>query len=253
VDDSSKKNGGTAFGGEATAAWRSRRASRWTPRQVFDKDENNDEFDHGEDVAAWRRRKGQGEGRVGGGEGALPADEGGVLLDGRLAPPPLAIMTINKGGAQNQSYQKMGWGVWGDNDTTTNSTTADVVEWDGWCRWDFPLFTLVRALALNSPYFVVGIVAYDSHERRNFCSPVNQIFHEVPMAASTIQSSVSNDFLCVRFDHRLSHLYAFIAKLSILASFFQIILTLAAIFLGWQHVDSLCGKVLGVREIKIIK
>ncbi len=35
-----------------------------------------------------------------------------------------------------------------------------------------------------------------------------------------------------RYDHWLSHLYAFIAKLSILVSFFQIILTLAAIFLG---------------------
>jgi hypothetical protein len=47
--------------------------------------------------ATQRTRKRQGEGRVSGGEGALPSEDGGVLLDGRLAPPPIAIMTINKG------------------------------------------------------------------------------------------------------------------------------------------------------------
>jgi hypothetical protein len=41
--------------------------------------------------------KRQGEGRGGGGEGALTSEDGGVLLDGCLAPHPLAIMTINKG------------------------------------------------------------------------------------------------------------------------------------------------------------
>ncbi len=51
--------------------------------------------------ATQRRRKRQGKGRGGGGEGALPAEKGGVLLDGRLALPPLAIMTINNGGALN--------------------------------------------------------------------------------------------------------------------------------------------------------
>ncbi len=38
---------------------------------------------------------GQRKGGRGGGD--LPSEVGGVLLDGRLAPPPLAIMTINKG------------------------------------------------------------------------------------------------------------------------------------------------------------
>jgi hypothetical protein len=38
-----------------------------------------------------------------GGEGPLPAEESSVLLDGCLAPPPLAIMTISKGGALNQN------------------------------------------------------------------------------------------------------------------------------------------------------
>jgi hypothetical protein len=90
----------------------------------------------------------------------------------------------------------------------------------------------VWALALNGPYFVVDIVACDSHERRNFCSPINQIFHKAPMESSTIQTSMSNDCLCMRFDHRLSHLYACIAKLLILAFFVKIIHMLAAIFLG---------------------
>ncbi len=76
---------------------------------------------------------------------------------------------------------------------------------------------------------------------------------QIPNAASTIQSNVSNDFLCIRFDHRLSHVYACIAKLSILPSFVQNILTHEAIFLRWLHVDSQWGKVLGVHKIKIIK
>jgi hypothetical protein len=37
------------------------------------------------------------------------------------------------------------------------------------------------------------------------------------------------------------------------SSFGQIILMLAAIFLGWLLVDSQCSKVLGMRKIKIIK
>jgi hypothetical protein len=58
-----------------------------------------------------------------------------------------------------------------------------------------PLFTFVWALALNGSYSVVDIVTCDSHEMRNFnfSNPVNQIFHEALTAASTNQSSVSND------------------------------------------------------------
>jgi hypothetical protein len=52
--------------------------------------------------AVQRRRKRQGKGRGAGGEGALPSEDGGVLLDGRLAPPPLVILTINKGHLVNR-------------------------------------------------------------------------------------------------------------------------------------------------------
>ncbi len=71
----------------------------------------------------------------------------------------------------------------------------------------------LATMTINKVFF-----ACDSHDRRNFCSPINQIFHETLMAASTIQSSVSKYFLCIRFDHRLSHLYACIPELLILAS-----------------------------------
>ncbi len=69
----------------------------------FIKDNNNDKFDYSKDVAMHRRpHEGGGRDRAKkggvGGKCAIPSEEGSMLLDGRLAPPPTCHHDNQQGG-----------------------------------------------------------------------------------------------------------------------------------------------------------
>jgi hypothetical protein len=73
----------------------------------------------------------------------------------------------------------------------------------------------------------------------NFSSHVDQIFDEASLAASIVRSNMSDDFSCMRSDHRISRLVAKFIKLPIISPFGGIIRSLPT-FLLWQtHVGKI--------------
>ncbi len=85
----------------------------------------------------------------------------------------------------------------------------------------------------NAPHFIVDVVPCDFQCRCNFSSHVNQLFDETLLAASIVCSNMSDDFFCIRFDHRISYLAAkkFI-KLPIFSHLFESFVRLRLFFFG---------------------
>ncbi len=108
--------------------------------------------------------------------------------------------------------------------------------------WPWMAFTLV-----------IDILVCDSHESCNLCSPIAQIFYKAPRAAFTIQSSVTNDSLCIKVDHQISHLSACIVKLLILVSYFKSFLRLWLFSLDDCMLTANAARCWGWANIKQIK